>query len=134
MGRDARGYRRLFGVLGPSTNTIVQPDFDDMRPVGVTNHYSRIYTPNSRAISDETFMAAVPLNHPLAKEASVTPEQLKNETMLLLGAGHCFRDHVLKVCPEFARFSSNAEGIRRSILFAQQASGLTVGLDQVVAG
>ena len=58
MGRDARGYRRLFGVLGPSTNTIVQPDYDDMRPVGVTNHYSRIYTPNSRAISDETFMAA----------------------------------------------------------------------------
>jgi maleate isomerase len=58
MGLDARGFRRLFGVLGPSTNTIVQPDFDDMRPHGVTNHYSRIYTPNSRAISDETFMAA----------------------------------------------------------------------------
>jgi len=58
MGNDAQGYRRLFGVLGPSTNTIVQPDFDDMRPHGVTNHYSRIYTPNSRAVSDETFMAA----------------------------------------------------------------------------
>jgi len=58
MGNDVQGFRRLFGVLGPSTNTIVQPDFDDMRPRGVTNHYSRIYTPNSRAISDETFMAA----------------------------------------------------------------------------
>jgi len=58
MGNDAQGYRKLFGVLGPSTNTIVQPDFDDMRPHGVTNHYSRIYTPNSRAVSDETFMAA----------------------------------------------------------------------------
>ncbi len=57
MGNDALGYRRLFGVLGPSTNTVVQPDYDDMRPVGVTNHYSRIYTPNSKAISDETFMA-----------------------------------------------------------------------------
>ena len=34
--------------------------------------------------------------------------------MLLLGTGHCFRDHVLEVCPEFARFSSNAEGIRKS--------------------
>ena len=34
--------------------------------------------------------------------------------MLLLGTGHCFRDHVLEVCPEFARFSSDAEGIRRS--------------------
>ena len=58
MGKDVQGYRRLFGVLGPSTNTIVQPDFDDMRPAGVTNHYSRIYTPNSKAISDETFTAA----------------------------------------------------------------------------
>lgn len=55
---DHLGYRKIFGVTGPSTNTIVQPDFDDMRPAGVTNHYSRIYTPNSKAISDETFMAA----------------------------------------------------------------------------
>ena len=34
--------------------------------------------------------------------------------MLLLGTGHCFRDHVLEVCPEYARFSSDAEGIRKS--------------------
>lgn len=54
---DARGWRRLFGVLGPSTNTIVQPDFDDLRPFGVTNHYSRIFTPDSQAVSNETFMA-----------------------------------------------------------------------------
>ena len=54
---DARGWRRLFGVLGPSTNTIVQPDFDDLRPHGVTNHYSRIFTPDSEAVSNETFMA-----------------------------------------------------------------------------
>lgn len=54
---DVQGWRKKFGVLGPSTNTIVQPDFDDMRPRGVTNHYSRIFTPNSEAISNETFMA-----------------------------------------------------------------------------
>jgi maleate isomerase len=52
------GNRRLFGVLGPSTNTVVQPDFDDMRPTGVTNHYSRIVVDDASAISDETFMAA----------------------------------------------------------------------------
>ncbi len=55
--RDVQGWRKKFGVLGPSTNTIVQPDFDDMRPRGVTNHYSRIFTPNSEAISNETFLA-----------------------------------------------------------------------------
>ena len=54
---DALGYRKLFGVLGPSTNTVVQPDFDDMRVHGVTNHYSRIVVEDAQAISDETFMA-----------------------------------------------------------------------------
>ncbi len=63
---------------------------------------------------DEPFVAAVPSSHPLAAQKSVTAAQLKNETMLLLGAGHCFRDHVLEVCPEFARYASNAEGIRKS--------------------
>ena len=55
---DVLGWRRKFGVLGPSTNTIVQPDFDAMRPIGVTNHYSRIFTPNADAVSNESFRAA----------------------------------------------------------------------------
>jgi len=63
---------------------------------------------------DEPFFAAVPVHHALAAQESITSEALKNETMLLLGTGHCFRDHVLEVCPEFARFSSNVEGIRKS--------------------
>ncbi len=29
---DALGYRGKFAVIAPSTNTSVQPDFDDMRP------------------------------------------------------------------------------------------------------
>jgi LysR family hydrogen peroxide-inducible transcriptional activator len=63
---------------------------------------------------DEPFVVALPASHPLADRASISAEELKRETMLLLGTGHCFRDHVLEVCPEFARFSSDAEGIRRS--------------------
>ena len=66
------------------------------------------------ALYDEPFMAAIPHGHPLARRERITAEELKNETMLLLGTGHCFRDHVLEVCPEYARFSSNAEGIRKS--------------------
>jgi maleate isomerase len=54
---DVLGWRRKFGVLGPSTNTIVQPDFEMMRPAGVTNHYSRIFTPDAQAVSNETFVA-----------------------------------------------------------------------------
>ncbi len=63
---------------------------------------------------DEPFVVAVPASHPLAQRESISAEELKAETMLLLGTGHCFRDHVLEVCPEFARFSSDAEGIRKS--------------------
>ncbi|MBQ1766197.1 MAG: LysR family transcriptional regulator [Aquincola sp.] len=63
---------------------------------------------------DEPFTIAVPKGHPLAKRSSVGADELKRETMLLLGTGHCFRDHVLEVCPEYARFSSDAEGIRKS--------------------
>ena len=79
---------------------------------------------------DEPFMAAVPSNHPLAARDSITSQDLKQETMLLLGAGHCFRDHVLEVCPEFARFSSNAEGIRKSF----EGSSLETIKHMVAAG
>ena len=61
MGKDVLGWRKKFGVMGPSTNTVVQPDFDDMRPPGVTNHYSRIFTPNAQAVSNETFMSGARL-------------------------------------------------------------------------
>ena len=79
---------------------------------------------------DEPFFAAVPTTHKLANQVNVTTEDLKQETMLLLGAGHCFRDHVLEVCPEFARFSSNAEGIRKSF----EGSSLETIRHMVAAG
>ena len=63
---------------------------------------------------DEPFMVAVPSAHPLAAREAISSEELKRETMLLLGTGHCFRDHVLEVCSEFARFASDAGGIRKS--------------------
>jgi LysR family hydrogen peroxide-inducible transcriptional activator len=79
---------------------------------------------------DEPFLAAVPTQHALAAQAAVTTEELRRETMLLLGSGHCFRDHVLEVCPEFARFSSHAEGIRKSF----EGSSLETIKHMVAAG
>jgi LysR family hydrogen peroxide-inducible transcriptional activator len=79
---------------------------------------------------DEPFMVAVPASHPLAQRERISAEELKRETMLLLGAGHCFRDHVLEVCPEYARFSSNAEGIRKSF----EGSSLETIKHMVAAG
>jgi LysR family hydrogen peroxide-inducible transcriptional activator len=79
---------------------------------------------------EEPFMVAVPASHPLAQRERISAEELKRETMLLLGAGHCFRDHVLEVCPEYARFSSNAEGIRKSF----EGSSLETIKHMVAAG
>lgn len=52
---DSLGYRMKFGVIAPSTNTSVQPEFDAMRPVGVTNHFSRIVIPDNPVTSDDDF-------------------------------------------------------------------------------
>src|SRR4051812_8302369 len=53
---DSLGHRAKFGVLAPSTNTSVQPEFDAMRPWGVTNHHSRLIIPDTRVTDDESFM------------------------------------------------------------------------------
>ena len=68
-----------------------------------------------QAVYDEPFMVAVPAGHPWAERKSIAAADLKNETMLLLGSGHCLRDQVLQVCPELMRFSSSsAEGIQKT--------------------
>jgi maleate isomerase len=59
MNRDVLGWRAKFGVLAPSTNTVVQPELDSLRVPGVTNHYSRIYTPNARPESDAAQLAGI---------------------------------------------------------------------------
>lgn len=52
---DSIGFRRKFGVIAPSTNTSVQPEFDAMRPYGVSNHFSRIHIPDDPVHNDDDF-------------------------------------------------------------------------------
>ncbi|MGW8311143.1 MAG: hydrogen peroxide-inducible genes activator [Thiogranum sp.] len=47
----------------------------------------------------EPFVVVMPSSHPLTQRKTIKAAQLENETVLLLGAGHCFRDHVLEACP-----------------------------------
>jgi LysR family hydrogen peroxide-inducible transcriptional activator len=63
---------------------------------------------------DEPFVVAVPKHHPWAERKAIDAAELKSETMLLLGNGHCFRDQVLEVCPEMSRFSTTGDGIART--------------------
>lgn len=53
---DSLGWRMKFAVIAPSTNTSVQPEYDDMRPWGVTNHFERIHIPDTKVVDDDSFM------------------------------------------------------------------------------
>ena len=50
---DRLGWRRKFGVIAPSTNTIVQPEFAMMSVPGVTSHFSRIHIRDQNMDSDD---------------------------------------------------------------------------------
>src|SRR5262245_24176379 len=52
---DRLGYRLKLGIVIPSTNSIVQPETDDMRPRGVTNHIGRIHIPDLPLTNDAEF-------------------------------------------------------------------------------
>jgi LysR family hydrogen peroxide-inducible transcriptional activator len=54
-----------------------------------------------RPLYDEPFVVALPSGHAWENRPRIDAEDLKQETMLLLGSGHCFRDHVLGVCPSY---------------------------------
>lgn len=63
---------------------------------------------------DEPFKVVLPAQHPWKKEKSIKPRALARENLLLLGAGHCFRDQVLKACPELNRASA-AGSLQRTL-------------------
>ena len=53
--QDVLGWKKKFGVITPSTNTVVQPEYDDLRPIGVTNHISRMHIPDNAIKDDDDF-------------------------------------------------------------------------------
>ncbi len=54
---DSLGWRCKLAILAPSPNTSVQPEYDAMRPRGVTNHFCRIRMPNTALNDDKSFLA-----------------------------------------------------------------------------
>ena len=62
---------------------------------------------------DEDFLVALPREHPWAGRKSISAAELKKESMVLLGSGHCFRDQVLEVCPELNRHA-RADGLQKT--------------------
>ncbi|MDZ7747716.1 MAG: LysR substrate-binding domain-containing protein [Halofilum sp. (in: g-proteobacteria)] len=55
-----------------------------------------------RPLYDEPFRVVVPRGHAWLARARIDAGELAGENVLLLGAGHCFRDQVLSACPDCA--------------------------------
>lgn len=55
------------------------------------------------ALYDEPFVAVLPAAHPWRERTAVAVKELADDSVLLLGAGHCFREQVLSVCPDCRR-------------------------------
>jgi LysR family hydrogen peroxide-inducible transcriptional activator len=64
---------------------------------------------------DEEFVALVPGSHPWAQCERVDAAGLADERVLLLGAGHCFRDQVLAAFPQCLPQGRGAGVLQRSL-------------------
>ncbi len=56
---------------------------------------------------EEPFIVALPKNHAWNNRDAIPPEDLASQDLMLLGSGHCFRDQVIKACPNC--MSGNSE-------------------------
>jgi LysR family hydrogen peroxide-inducible transcriptional activator len=70
----------------------------------------------TQPVYDEPFIVALPKGHPWEKRRSIKPEELLGESMLLLGAGHCFRDQVLTVCPALNRTAASPGSLQQTLV------------------
>ncbi|MCZ7561575.1 MAG: LysR substrate-binding domain-containing protein [Burkholderiaceae bacterium] len=68
----------------------------------------------TQGVYDEPFVVAVPKQHRWVRRKTIRSAELKEQTMLLPGTGHCFRDQVLEVCPELSRYSQSSVGIQKT--------------------
>lgn len=63
----------------------------------------------------EPFVLLLPSSHPLTQRQEVEIGDLRKEEVLLLGAGHCFRDQVLEACPECMSRSATDSGVTQTL-------------------
>jgi len=59
---------------------------------------------------DESFVVAVPVEHPWAGKSAIAGEDLAEEKVLLLNSGHCFSNQVVQACPQLSRKGEVMQG------------------------
>lgn len=65
----------------------------------------------TQPVYDEPFRVLMPAGHKWEQDAAIPAQRLAEEQLLLLGAGNCFRDQVLEVCP----MCRPGEGLQRTL-------------------
>ena len=58
---------------------------------------------------EEEFTALLPAKHPWVKKDKLHLVDIADEVMIMLGAGHCFRDQVIEACPQCQDNSLNPQ-------------------------
>lgn len=109
---DALGWRKKFGVLAPSTNTIVEPDFHAMAVRGVTSHISRIHIRDQDLSSDEKMLRIL--------------EQIDNEILFAVDRIMTARIDYLIMGMSSETFWEGIEGNRAFIKRLEDYTGLQV--------
>ena len=66
-------------------------------------------------IYKEPFVIVTPAAHPWQARKNINAEELADETVLMLGAGHCFRDQVVDICPACGHRSEEERSISRTL-------------------
>ncbi|MFC3626773.1 hydrogen peroxide-inducible genes activator [Vogesella amnigena] len=79
---------------------------------------------------DEKFVVATPKGHEWEKRKLVRPEELRDQSVLLLAQGNCFRDQVLQACNEV----SNRQHQSGSLASMVQGSSLNTIRHMVASG
>jgi LysR family hydrogen peroxide-inducible transcriptional activator len=68
-----------------------------------------------RALYDEPFMVVLPAGHSWRERSAIAVKELAEEPVLMLGAGHCFREQVLSVCPDCQRYVASDDPLARAM-------------------
>jgi LysR family transcriptional regulator, hydrogen peroxide-inducible genes activator len=79
-----------------------------------------------QTLYDEDFSVVVPSNHHWADRASISPEELSEEKVLLLNSGHCFSNQVTQACPELSRKGEILQGNSLETIRNMVASNLGI--------
>ena len=116
---DAVGYRSKIGVVIPSTNTVVESDFNAVHPPGVTFHTGRMYIAEPAMDSDEAFEH---LMHQIRESLAVAIRDVLT----------CEPDYLIMAMSS-ETFWGGAEGSEQFTNRVKQMSGLGVSSGAVAA-